>query len=100
MSRERSIFGPDRKIASEFSLSENAVIFPGDCLDLLRTIPTESVQLIVTSPPYNIGKEYEKRLQLDLYIRQQTRVITECCRVLSSRGSICWQVGDYVDKWP
>ena len=86
------------KISRGFAPSEHAVVHHGDCLDLLKTIPTESVQLIVTSPPYNIGKEYETRLHLDLYLRQQEQVITECVRTLSSRGSICWQVGNYVDR--
>lgn len=85
------------KIASSFAPSEHAVVYPGNCLDLLKTIPTGSLQLIVTSPPYNIGKEYEKRLRLDVYLRQQAQVIAECTRALSARGSICWQVGNYVD---
>jgi len=83
-------------IASHFSPEEQAVIYEGDCLQLLREIPDESIQLIVTSPPYNIGKEYEKRLNLDQYLEQQKAVIGECHRVLRSSGSICWQVGNYV----
>jgi adenine-specific DNA-methyltransferase len=86
------------KISDEFALLERIVVYPGDCLDLLKVVPTESLQLIVTSPPYNIGKEYEKRLHLDLYLRQQQQVIAECVRALSPRGSICWQVGNYVDR--
>ncbi len=86
------------EIAPGFDLNENTVLFAGDCLDLLKTIPDESLQLIVTSPPYNIGKKYEKRLDLDLYLEQQRRVIGECFRCLSPRGSICWQVGNYVNK--
>jgi len=85
------------RIADTFAPSEHAVIYPGDCLDLLKTIPAEALQLVVTSPPYNIGKEYEKRLRLDVYLRQQAQVIAECNRALSARGSICWQVGNYVD---
>lgn len=85
------------KISDEFSLLERVVVYPGNCLDLLKTIPAESLQLVVTSPPYNIGKEYEKKLQLDVYLRQQAEVIAECVRTLSPRGSICWQVGNYVD---
>ncbi|MCC7300804.1 MAG: site-specific DNA-methyltransferase [Verrucomicrobia bacterium] len=86
------------RIAGEFALSEQAVVFHGDCLDLLEDIPDKSLQLIVTSPPYNIGKEYEKRTHLDVYLRQQAEVIAECARVLSPKGSICWQVGNYVDN--
>lgn len=85
-------------IADHFLATERAVVYPGDCLDLLRGIPDGALQLVVTSPPYNIGKEYEKRLDLALYLDQQATVIGECVRALSPRGSICWQVGNYVDR--
>lgn len=97
-SYNQTMFNETHKISDEFAPSERIVVYHGDCLDLLRTIPAESLQLIVTSPPYNIGKEYEKRLHLDLYLRQQAQVIAECVRALSPRGSICWQVGNYVDR--
>lgn len=87
-----------KRIADRFTLSEAVVVYSGDCLDLLKNIPDKSLQLIVTSPPYNIGKEYEKKLHLDLYLEQQARVIAESVRALSSNGSICWQVGNYVDS--
>jgi len=87
-----------RKITNTFSLSADAVLYPGDCMELLRSIPDKSLKLVVTSPPYNIGKEYEKRLKLELYIDQQAAVIRECVRCLSPQGSICWQVGNYVDN--
>ncbi len=86
-----------RKIVDKFALSEHIVVYPGDCLELLKTIPDESLKLIVTSPPYNIGKEYEKRLKLESYLEQQESVIRECVRCLSPNGSICWQVGNYVE---
>ena len=92
------MIGQKRKIVDSFALSERAVVYSGDCLELLRNVPSESLQLVVTSPPYNIGKEYEKRMHLDLYLRQQAQVIAECARVLAPHGSICWQVGNYVDN--
>jgi adenine-specific DNA-methyltransferase len=98
MPLNQGIFTEEHKISTVFTPSEHAVVYSGDCLDLLKTIPDESLQLIVTSPPYNIGKEYEKRLHLDLYLLQQKQVIAECVRALSPQGSICWQVGNYVDK--
>ena len=85
-------------IHSAFRQSFNTVIYPGDCLNLLKQIPEESIQLIVTSPPYNLGKEYENKLKLDVYIKQQTKVIKECVRVLSQSGSLCWQIGNYVNN--
>jgi adenine-specific DNA-methyltransferase len=93
-----SLFAQNQSIADKFSLSERIVVYPGDCLEMLRAIPAESMQLIVTSPPYNIGKEYEKRLHLDVYLRQQAQVIAECVRTLAPTGSLCWQVGNYVDR--
>lgn len=85
-------------IATQFEKETKAVVYDGDCLSLLRDIPAESVQLVVTSPPYNIGKPYEKKLSLKNYIAQQQKVIESCVRVLAPTGSICWQVGNFVDK--
>ena len=56
---DTSMFG-NRSIATDFSPSEDIVVYHGDCLQLLRTIPDELLTLVITSPPYNIGKEYEK----------------------------------------
>lgn len=81
-----------------FSPQATCLIHSGDCLDLLNTIPDEQIQLIVTSPPYNLGKAYEQKISMAEYTRQQTAVITECTRILKPQGSICWQVGNYVDK--
>ncbi len=79
--------------------SENDVsLYQGDCLNLMAQMPDGVADLVITSPPYNIGKEYENKLDIDLYIEQQRKVIKECIRILSSRGSICWQVGNCVDK--
>ena len=71
-------------------------LHPGDCRDFIQSLPDESVQLIITSPPYNIGKRYEKKIQLEEYVALQTDVIEKCARVLSSTGSICWQVGNHI----
>lgn len=83
-------------ISTQYDPNADMVLYEGDCLDLLSQIPDRSVALVVTSPPYNLGKPYEKRLDMDEYIAQQRTVITECVRVLDNRGSICWQVGNYV----
>ncbi len=81
-----------------YSSSEQIVLYPGECTDLLADIPDRSVQLVVTSPPYNLGKEYERRLELETYLEQQAAVIAECARILTETGSICWQVGNYVEN--
>ena len=86
------------KISSKFDPTANCVLFKGDCLDLLKQIPDRFVKLVVTSPPYNLGKAYETRLDLDEYLNQQRKVIEESVRILDDSGSICWQVGNYVDN--
>ena len=67
-----------------------------DNLEFLADIPDGAFKLIVTSPPYNIGKEYESKAPLAAYIESQERVIKECVRTLHPQGSICWQTGNYV----
>lgn len=86
------------KISDTFTPNADVVLFNGDCLELLKKIPSEFVRLVVTSPPYNLGKEYEKRLDLNIYLSQQKEVIKECIRVLANNGSLCWEVGNYVDN--
>lgn len=66
-------------------------------LEYMHGLDSESMDLIVTSPPYNIGKEYEKRKSLKRYIEDQAACIAEANRLLSPAGSICWQVGNYIE---
>ncbi|OLF71407.1 DNA methyltransferase [Maricaulis sp. W15] len=68
-----------------------------DNLKFMRSLPDESMKLIVTSPPYNIGKSYEQRRSQEVYIEEQVACIAEAVRVLHPNGSICWQVGNHVD---
>ena len=75
-----------------------AVLECQDNLEFLRAQPDEQFKLIVTSPPYNIGKSYEARTSLEEYLAGQAKVIEECIRVLHPQGSICWQVGNYTDN--
>jgi adenine-specific DNA-methyltransferase len=81
-----------------WSPDSEAVLYHGDCMNLLRTIPSQSVQLVVSSPPYNIGKSYEKRTALQDYLDWQTEVLQECERVLADGGNLAWQVGNHIDK--
>jgi len=85
-------------IYHHFDQQADCVLFEGNCLDLLKEVPSNFVQLIVTSPPYNLGKSYEKKQNLNEYVKQQSVIINECVRVLKSSGSLCWQVGNFVDN--
>ena len=96
----RTLFDLDKSIefSENYETSADVVLFEGDCANLLCQIPSASIDLIVTSPPYNIGKEYEKTTSLSSYLKQQEPIISELYRVLADTGSICWQVGNFVDK--
>lgn len=73
-------------------------IFMGSCLDVLKELPDKCVDLIVSSPPYNLGKEYEAKQALDRYLAEQTIVLTECSRILKQTGSLFWQIGAFSDR--
>jgi adenine-specific DNA-methyltransferase len=78
--------------------SEPFLIWNGDVVDLLGSLPARTkFDLIVTSPPYNIGKSYETRQSLSAYLRWQRRIIKLLVERLSETGSLCWQVGNYVE---
>jgi DNA modification methylase len=64
----------------------------------LKSIPDGAVKLIITSPPYNLGKVYERATSLDHYINEIKPILDELVRALSPSGSLCWQVGNYVDR--
>jgi len=86
------------RITGKFDVDADVVLYLGDALDLLKQIPDKTAGLVVTSPPYNIGKPYEKRLNLPEYIEQQEKVIKESIRITKDDGSICWQIGNYVEN--
>lgn len=69
-----------------------------DCLTVLKKIDDGKFDLILTSPPYNVGKSYETKTSIEKYLETQEEIITELVRTLSDKGNLCWQVGNYVDK--
>ena len=86
----------EQQVPASFAAKNRVTIYQGNCRDFMETLPDQSVQLVVTSPPYNIGKSYEKPTDLEQYVREQQEVIDECVRLLRDSGSICWQVGNWV----
>ncbi|MHB8645695.1 MAG: DNA-methyltransferase [Thermomicrobiales bacterium] len=85
------------RIDSEFDSDAQIVLYPGDTNDLLATLPDNSIRLIITSPPYNLGKDYEDRVSIQQYLKGQAKTISELYRVLAHDGSLCWQVGNFVE---
>jgi adenine-specific DNA-methyltransferase len=69
----------------------------GDSGTLLKKFKDGYFKLVVTSPPYNVGKDYETKKSIEEYLSNQTRIIEEIVRVTDESGSICWQVGNFID---
>ncbi len=86
------LFDNPKNIATHFNPNADIVMFNGETGDLLDTIPDNCVKLIITSPPYNIGKSYETQVSIDEYLDTQTKIISKFYRILHSGGSVCWQV--------
>ena len=79
----------------------NAIILPGDCRRTLAAIRSESIDLVVSSPPYGNQKTYgttlEKSRSLEGYLADMHPILTDLCRILKHTGSLCWQVGNHVE---
>lgn len=91
------LFKPGEKGGSGALINEASAIWQGDVLAFLKGLPLEPVfDLIATSPPYNIGKEYESKQALEAYLEWQSTIIDELIPRLKDGGSLCWQVGNFV----
>lgn len=88
--------GPE--ISENFDSSAQVVLHCGDTLKFLETVPNDTAKLIITSPPYNLGKEYESKTGIEAYLDFQDQVIDQLVRKLRPDGSICWQVGNFVEN--
>jgi len=75
------------------------ILYKGNTLDFLKEIPSNTIELIITSPPYNVGKKYEKKVKIEQYLNEQDCIIDDLVRVLNKKGSICWQVGNYINNF-
>lgn len=77
---------------------QNFEIIQNDTLSALKEMGENIFDLIVTSPPYNLGKEYENKIDIEEYLRTQEEIIVELVRTLTKKGNLCWQVGNFVNK--
>jgi len=79
---------PKNKVIDLNIPEKSDIIYNSSCLDM-KEIPDESIQMIITSPPYNVGKEYEEILLLDEYERFAKTWMLEAKRVLVIGGRLC-----------
>ncbi|MEM2619166.1 MAG: site-specific DNA-methyltransferase [Candidatus Hadarchaeales archaeon] len=66
----------------------------GDACEVLRKLPDNCLHLMVTSPPYNVGKEYDEDLTLEEYLDFITEVMEEVYRTLVWGGRVCFNVAN------
>lgn len=78
------------------SKGSTALLLQTDCFDLLEKLPAESVDLIVSSPPYCMGMPYETAVDVAEFTQAHERLAPLLFRVLKPTGSLCWQVGFHV----
>ena len=83
---------------SIFSAPRTPKALWGNCLDFLRRMDSESVQLMVTSPPYYNARDYSQWETLDDYLDEMSCIIKECYRVLDNHRPFVFNVGDIFDN--
>ena len=91
---------PAIRIGASYERHNDVTVFSGRCETLLARLRGQQVQLVLTSPPYNIGKRYGGRVEqvqsLNKYRADQRAVIAACVDRLTPTGSLCWQLGSLV----
>jgi adenine-specific DNA-methyltransferase len=96
--QQSPLFTSSPRIDDHLRSDSRLVLYPGDTFDLLSKIPDGSARLIISSPPYNLGKAYESRVTIEEYLKSQSGTLAQLARVLADDGSLCWEVGNYVDN--
>ena len=95
---KRIISGSSFKKLKTINKIENKIIH-GETLDTLKKIPNQSIDLIVTSPAYFLGKKYEIEQSFEEYLKNHFKILEECKRVLKNDGAIFWNVAQsIIDK--
>ena len=73
-------------------------IITKDALLFLAELPTNSVDLAISSPPYFMGKEYDRSCNVQDFVALHEKLSADLIRVIKPGGSICWQVGSHVQN--
>lgn len=84
------------RVYKRFEDGRRLVLFEGDCRKLVAALGPESIDLVVTSPPYCMNREYDSSNSVEEFVETHTRLLPEIWEKLKPGGSLCWQVGVHV----
>lgn len=96
MAKPKKLKSAKRAIESALNRGTPDVLFLGDAHNLVSALPDESVDLIFSSPPYCMGKEYESSSSVQDFMRFHRTLAPDLVRALKPGGSLCWQVGYHI----
>ena len=86
------------KVYRRFARDRALVLYHGDCLKLLKSLPNNSIDITITSPPYFMGKSESRTSRMEHFEDLHKNVLPEIVRVTKPTGSVCWQVGYHVTR--
>ena len=77
-------------------LNDNIEIFHGDCLDIMTNMNDESIDLVVTSPPYFNLREYSFWETYDTYLADLNRWFKQLGRIIKTGRHVCWNIQSHL----
>jgi len=96
---QRLYQGTDEKITNFLEQKDDGIkIIWGNCLSVLKGMKSESIHLMVTSPPYYNAREYSQWRNLNDYLDDMRKIIKESYRVLDNHRVFVFNVGDIFDN--
>ena len=82
-----------KQIGIPYYENNEVLLYHCDCLEYLPKIPKNCIDLVVTSPPYNIGKEYEKVLSIEEYIAWSSKWLSSIPSIIKENGAFWLNLG-------
>jgi len=95
---QRTYQGTNEELISFLGKKGDIKIIWGDCLNVLKGMKSESVHLMVTSPPYYNAREYSQWRNLNEYLDDMREIINEAYRVLDNHRVFVFNIGDIFDN--
>lgn len=96
--KKRHQNGENTELYDAIVKDDSVKVIWGDCYESLKKLPSESIGLMVTSPPYYNARDYSTWKNLQSYLDDMTKIIQECYRVLDNHRVFIWNVSDVVDN--